>query len=274
MNKLIYDKQRILNNIRWLEGYQGIKENELEEKIGKSKQYIYRWAQEDSTIIPGIDSLIDIANALDVSLESLLTDDMTQARADDKEMLGYIQQLIEQTENDKLIWHAEPTDNLGGWEPTEPDYYDPENPGAPKHCLCDYDDYVNLMREEDDGKCYWGYNNLVDPAESMYGYLADGDFYHINVEPELKLYVIPLAYTTDKATDVPTDYDILFLQQGKDKDGKTEYKKIPVLATFRRSSEFHKATEELYHVIHQSQDRTHVEPAVRSIMSSYMQDKH
>ena len=268
-----YDKQRILSNSRWLEAYRNIPENDLEEKIGKSKGYLYRWSQEDNGSVPGIDFLIDVANVMDVSLQSLMEDDMTQARADDAETLQFIRELKQRTECDALIWYQEGKEKMSGWEPTEGDY-EPTSDAAPKHPLCEYSEEANLDIEYTQ-KAFWGYEPLVLEREGEIAIVGEACF-HLRIGDTLRLYIVPLMYEPtgkkEESKNVPMDYDILFLEKVEGK--KVDYKKEPVLSTYMSSPALRQACASLYKVVQESQDRTHIVPEMRSVIDDYMNSRH
>ncbi|MBR6158454.1 MAG: helix-turn-helix transcriptional regulator [Lachnospiraceae bacterium] len=100
-----FDKNTLFRNITYLLRKQGKKIGELESEAGVSAGYISRTSK-DSTK-PGIDFILKAAEALHISIDTLLRVELTNLTPTEDYLISFLKKLEEDTVNDKLDWKCE-----------------------------------------------------------------------------------------------------------------------------------------------------------------------
>lgn len=119
-----FDKKLMMENIAFLLKQTGKKIGELEAEAGVSIGYISR-TNKDENAKPGIDFIIKVAEALDVSVDALLKVSMSDYTQTELYVMSFIEKLITDTNADKLEWIRETADRLNR---QEMDSYNIEHP--------------------------------------------------------------------------------------------------------------------------------------------------
>jgi|GEM_PF-570698 len=99
-------KKIMLANINYLLKEKGMKIGELESAIGVSTGYISRLNREGSAK-PGLDFLVKVAKALDVSYDVLLSLSLIDLTPTEQYLDQFVCRLIKQTKEDEISWNAE-----------------------------------------------------------------------------------------------------------------------------------------------------------------------
>ena len=102
-----YDKIRFINNIYDLAKKRQMKIGELESGCGVSIGYLARLRQGENNASPGAEFLLAVADQLSVSVDGLLSVDFTKATESEVKLLRYMEKLIRDTENRRLIWQED-----------------------------------------------------------------------------------------------------------------------------------------------------------------------
>lgn len=110
-----FDKKLMMENIAFLLKQTGKKIGELEAEAGVSTGYISRTSK-DENAKPGIDFIIKVAEALKVSVDSLLKVNMTDYTYTELYIMSFVEKLIADTKLDKLDWLRETADRLNRQE--------------------------------------------------------------------------------------------------------------------------------------------------------------
>ena len=85
-----FDKKRMLENISFLLKEKGKKIGELETEAGVSVGYISRTSK-DENAKPGIDFILKVAEALNISVDMLLKVDLTDLTPTEKYLLSFFE---------------------------------------------------------------------------------------------------------------------------------------------------------------------------------------
>lgn len=117
-----FNKKLMLDNISFLLKEYGKKIGELEAEAGVSAGYISRTTK-DSSGKPGVDFIMKVAEALKISVDTLLNIDLTGLTPTERYLISFIEKLKRDTTEDKLEWIRSSADSLNRME-------------------CDYNGYV------------------------------------------------------------------------------------------------------------------------------------
>lgn len=104
---MVYDKTLFIDNVYYLAKDRRIRIGELESRCHVSAGYFSRLRQMEKNIAPGVDFLMALADALNVSMDSLLTFDYTGATETEQNLHLYMEKLIRETKARKLIWQED-----------------------------------------------------------------------------------------------------------------------------------------------------------------------
>ena len=113
---MVYDKNIFVNNVYALARQQDLKIKDLETGCGVSVGYLSRLRQGEKNIAPGADFLLAVSERLSVSVDMLLTSEISEATESENEMLLYIDKLTRETRSRKLAWQ----EDFGGYLETAP----------------------------------------------------------------------------------------------------------------------------------------------------------
>lgn len=102
----VFDKKLLFNNIGYLVRKNGIKIGELETQAGVSLGYISRTSKEGNKK-PGIDFILNIAQALGVSVDTLLRVNLSALTANENYLVAFLEKLLRDTQEDRLDWQRE-----------------------------------------------------------------------------------------------------------------------------------------------------------------------
>ena len=105
-----FNKTIIFDNIAFMLKESGKKIGELETEAGVSLGYISRMSKEGNAK-PGIDFIMKTAEALNVSVDTLLRVDLSSLTATEKYLISFLEKLVKDTFDDKLDWQTE----TAGW---------------------------------------------------------------------------------------------------------------------------------------------------------------
>ena len=120
----MFDKKLCMENIYAIAKDKGIKIGDLEKTAGLSAGYLSKLSKEGNTAVPGIDSLLMIAQALGVSIDSLVSVDYKDLNNNEKYLAAFIEKLMSGTESRKITWEIEGAAFLNSND-TGPDFVHP-----------------------------------------------------------------------------------------------------------------------------------------------------
>ena len=109
---MTYDKNRFINNVRFLAEKRNLKMKDLETAGGVAIGYFSRLKQGEKNVAPGAELLIAVAEKLSVTVDALLTYDFSQISETEAEVMQYLDKLITETKSRKLAWQEDPAGYL------------------------------------------------------------------------------------------------------------------------------------------------------------------
>lgn len=112
-----FNSKTLFNNISYLASQQGKKIGELEAAAGVSTGYISR--TKEGNFKPGIEVVLNIANELNVSVDTLLNSNLSELTPTEQYLKNLLERLISDTTNDRLDWNVETADSLNYIQPDE-----------------------------------------------------------------------------------------------------------------------------------------------------------
>ncbi len=112
-----FDSKVMFNNISYLASQQNKKIGELEAAAGVSTGYISR--TKDGNFKPGIEFVLNVANELNVSVDTLLKTDLSALTPTEQYLKNLLERLIDDTTSDKLDWNVDTADSLNYIQPDE-----------------------------------------------------------------------------------------------------------------------------------------------------------
>lgn len=101
-----FNKQIMIDNISFALKEFGKKIGELETEVGVSAGYISRTSKVPNAK-PGIDFVVNVAEALDMSVDTLLNVDLAALTPNERYLISFFEKLIKDTEEAKLDWDIE-----------------------------------------------------------------------------------------------------------------------------------------------------------------------
>ena len=119
-----FNKSLLIDNIEYLLKERNKRVGELEAEIGVSAGYISRISKEGGSK-PGVDFIGKVAEALNVSIDTLLTVPLTDITPTEKYLITFFEKLKRDTASDTLAWEKESAKLLNNLEP------DPEDGSIP-----------------------------------------------------------------------------------------------------------------------------------------------
>lgn len=185
-----FDKKMMFNNIYFMLKKTGKKIGELESEAGVSSGYISRTSKDEKTK-PGVEFVINVAKALDVSLDTLINVDMSGLTATEEYLLSFISKLKEETKQDKLKWNRESKDMLNRIEP----YID----GSVEHPLFSYETFF----EEGETDYPEEVSRVVMLSHSFDCHTAvAGDCFNLKMKNGAILYIMNLSKSVHRINDI------------------------------------------------------------------------
>ena len=108
-----FDKTLLGKNIKFLATQKGIKVGDIETEAGVSTGYLSRLANEDNkNNFPIMDLIFLISNKLDVSVNTLLSVDLSNLTPNEILLSQFFDKLSKDTQDNKLVWELESKSKL------------------------------------------------------------------------------------------------------------------------------------------------------------------
>ncbi|WP_279002421.1 helix-turn-helix domain-containing protein [Acidaminococcus fermentans] len=134
-----FNSKTLFDNIEFLIKSENRKIGEVESAAGVSAGYISRTSK-DGGSKPGIDFIMNIAKALHVSIDTLLTVDIASMTPTERYLVSFLEKLEQDTAHDLLAWNRETKEKLNDLDFDRNEYVDhplfsvhffPEDRGGP-----------------------------------------------------------------------------------------------------------------------------------------------
>lgn len=107
-----FNKYVCFSNIRELLKMCDVKIGQIEKEAGCQPGYMSRLEKKTNTTDPSLEFLLTASQMLKVSLDVLMTVDLTALNPTEKYLVSFIQKLNQDTVDDKLEWNRETADSL------------------------------------------------------------------------------------------------------------------------------------------------------------------
>lgn len=107
-----FEKSICISNIYYLVKEKGLKIGDIEEAAGVSPGYISRLNKEENKTVPGIEFLLSVSEALNVSLEGLLKCVYTTLSPDERKVVNFLTKLLSDSNSYKILWEKQPRNQL------------------------------------------------------------------------------------------------------------------------------------------------------------------
>lgn len=239
-----FDKKRCLDNIYFLAKQKGKKIGELEELAGVSTGYLSRANKEDSTSKLTIDLIVAIAQALAVSVDKLVSYDLSGLSPNERRIVEFIEKLEKDTMNGDISWEK--------YQPPSGEDIKCYEGGITSCCLF-------LHR---DNKPF--YNSYFFPDQST---TLVGDYFAFDMDEEVRV-VLTKVNHADAQGD---DFELYFyVENNYNHECTTE----PVCGTIPTvETQFDAILRRLYDVVTDASKNVKLSPLARSIINRYMGDQ-
>lgn len=113
VEKRNFDKNRCFSNIRWLlKQKPEVKIGQIEKEAGIRLGYMSRLEKEGNTSEPSIEFVVTAAKLLNVSIDTLISINLSDLTANEKYLVKVFDKLKKDTLADKLEWNTEKASNL------------------------------------------------------------------------------------------------------------------------------------------------------------------
>lgn len=248
-----FDNTKCINNIYYLIKDRNMKIGDVESKVGVSVGYFSRLSKEDNQAIPSLETICNIADLLNVSIDALLYLDLNEMGAQDKLVSDFILNLIDKTTSGKLLWTRGDSNTV---------YVDIQNfDNHPLYEEIEYKegDFINY----DDPLYKFRYNTVFRNGGDILG-----EFYEIMLEEaNAKLYIVKTAITNytivdDGITDISYE---LFIYVDQELNG--------ICHTDNKLGKFYeKLLPQLYNTAAVSSRKSKINGKVKNIIASFMKN--
>ncbi len=185
----IFNKQRLFDNIAFLLKVRGMKIGELETAAGVSAGYISRASKEGGST-PGVEFIINAARALGVSVDTLISANMTELTPTEKYIISFLEKLERDTNEDKLDWCCESAESLN--------CMGTDMNGNPDHHLFSYETFMeesenNVSNELTECRFI---SHLFDVHTAV-----NGDCFHLRMKNGVMLYIMNISKSVYRTND-------------------------------------------------------------------------
>ncbi|AQS52503.1 hypothetical protein BW727_100093 [Jeotgalibaca dankookensis] len=184
-----FNSKMFFDNIYFLIKKRNEKIGDLESTAGVSTGYISRTSKE-SGAKPGIDFIISVASYLKISIDTLLTVDLSSLTPTELYLVSFFEKLKSDTVNDKLGWEKNSSDSLN--------YEEPDLNGVLSHPLMNYETFYDLSESEYPEEVTR--NVMVSNAFGHHTVIA-GDCFSLNMANNTTLHLMNICKTIHKVND-------------------------------------------------------------------------
>lgn len=247
-----FNKKRMFDNISFMITEFGRKIGELETSVGVSPGYISRTSKEEN-VKPGIDFIVNVANALDISIDTLLNVNMTELTPTEQYLVSFIEKLKKDTIDDKLIWNIESADSLNRQES--------DLNGYVEHPLFNYETFF----EESETEYPEQVSEIVMTSNSFgcHTYIT-GDCFNIVMKNRTVLYLMNISKRVHNTNDLSAFAKEIWMYNPRIGS--------KFLCSNKSSSELSKMVSDLYEIVAECSKHPKINTELRYIIDSFMND--
>lgn len=249
-----FNKKRMFDNISFMLKEYGKKIGEIEASAGVSPGYISRTSKEENAK-PGIDFIVNIANALDTSIDTLLNVNMTELTPTEKYLVSFLEKLKKDTVDDKIIWNIESADCLNRQEP--------DMNGYVEHPLFSYETFFEQSEIEYPEEV----SRVVMTSKSFdcHTYIT-GECYNLEMKNHAILYIMNISKSVHYTNDLTAYAKEIWMY--KPQTGSK------FLCSNKESSSLANMVEDLYRTVAERSKHPKISSDLRYIIDSFMNDDH
>ena len=246
-----FNKKLMFDNISLLLRETGKKIGELEADAGVSAGYISRTSK-DNTTKPGIDFIVNVADSLKISIDTLLNVDLTGLTPTEKYLVSFIDKLKSDTEADKLDWLSESAGSLNRLTP--------DCNGEIYHPLFSYEEF----NEEGESGYPEPISAVVFTSNSFDVHTAiNDDCFSLNLKNGSTLYLMNIC----KAVRKINDSDAYAIEAWIYKPYKTSF-----LCSTKSDPAIEQLLKDLYDTIKTYSKHPKINKDIRNIIDAFMKD--
>lgn len=247
-----FNKKLVFDNISFMVKAMGKKIGELESEAGVSPGYISRTSK-DEKAKPGIDFILKVAEALDTSIDTLVSVNLTDVTPTERYLISFIDKLKSDTLLDKLEWERMSAGSLNRLEPDRDGYI--------SHPLFSYETFY------EEGECDYPdeVSRVVFPSHSFdcHTYIY-GDCFSLRMKNSTILHLMNISKTVHRAND--TDAYAKEIWMTKPQVG-TQF-----LCSNRDNSPLAKMVDDLYSIVKEASKHPKIKRDLQYIIDAFMQD--
>ena len=250
-----FNKTRLLNNISFMLKEFGKKIGELENEAGVSPGYLSRTAK-DASAKPGIDFIIKAAEALNVSVDTLLNTELTELSPTELYLISFFDKLKRDTITGKLEWTIERADALNNMPVND------ENTTEPwvSHPMFSYETFYEGTSCE--------YPEQVSrpvfksQAFDVHTYIV-GNCYNLRLKDHHYLYLMDFCKATNRVADEVYRKEVWMYNQLSGRQ---------FICDNAQSSPLKNHVEELFEILADYSKHPQIKKDVKSIIDAFMND--
>lgn len=187
----MFRKDVFIRNIYGLAEKKNLKIGEIEKECGVSTGFFSRYKKEDGNARISIDSASAISEILGVSLETMISYDMTRMSQQEIYQNNFFSKLLKDTETDVVRWHCTPLPDVEEMCELGHGYYD----------IYEIDPLPIILWDEDGYPHYYGV--AQDANEKMNFH---GDVYACRINKGMYVYLVDVEYCSEKAKVIAIDF--------------------------------------------------------------------
>ncbi len=251
-----YDRSVMLSNISLLAKRQHKRIGDIETKSGVSTGYFSRLNREDNQASPSIETVCAIANALDVTVDDLVSIDFSKLNPTQEYLISFINKMIKDTQEDRIFWKREEAYDLNRLEPD----YD----GDVSHPLFFYETYKELNEDGEDEE----ETSRVCFKSAAYGYRTEvwGNCFNVRLKNDVYIYVMFVGPMGCDDSERKYNEDVeLWTYNGNNREQQC-------ICNSMGQTLYTKKLEKLYREIQASDSRPKIPKSLQYVIDAYMND--
>lgn len=248
-----FNKNIMFDNITFMLKERGKKIGELESEAGVSPGYISRTSKEGNTK-PGIDFIMKAAEALNVSVDTLLWVDMSRLTPTERYLISFLEKLTKDTLDDKLAWQTETAGYLNHRLETDMNGY------------CEHPLFsIETFDEPGETEYLDEVTRIVFTSRSydVHTCIAE-DCYNLRMKNGTVLYLMSISKSVYKTGDPDAHAKEIWMCP---RCGSNKF-----LCSTRDVSEIAILIENLYSVVSESAKHPKVEQDIKAVIDAFMND--
>lgn len=247
-----FNKEIMFANISFLLEKHGKKIGELESEAGVSTGYISR-TNKDSSTKPGIDFIINVADALKISIDTLINIDLSELTPTELYLISFFEKLKKDTLDDKLEWNKESADFFNRQDANTNGYAD--------HPMLNLETFYP---EGEDG--YPSREDRVIIVSETYDKdtFMYGDCFHLNMKDGAKLYITNVGGDTYDSNGINEPViEVWMYEPNLDKQ---------FLSSSQKESKLSILVDDLYQTIVEFSKHPKIKAEMRSVIDAYIKN--